>query len=83
VFNNSDGQNTGNILVNYKYCVSDSSNFDTDFHPDCTKFCSVFFRLLDRKFNDDSKNVLKTVTFSLQVGFISDFALDYRFNLSF
>jgi len=25
--------------------------------------------LLDRKFNEDSKNVLKTVIFSLQVGF--------------
>jgi len=23
-------------------CVFGSSNFDTDFIPDCTKFCSVF-----------------------------------------
>jgi len=23
-------------------CVSDSSNFDPTFLPDCTKFCSVF-----------------------------------------
>jgi len=29
--------------------------------------------LLDRKFNEDSKNVLKTVIFSLQVGLTSDF----------
>jgi len=28
-----------------------------------------FFRLLDRKFNEDSKNVLKTVILSLQLGF--------------
>jgi len=59
-------------------CVSGSSNFDTAFLPDCTKFYSVFsgywieslmeiskipnfvvfFRLLDRKFNKDFKNVL-------------------------
>jgi len=36
----------------------------------------VFFRLLDRKFNEDFKNVLKTVIFSLQVGFTGDFAPD-------
>jgi len=36
----------------------------------------VFFRLLDRKFNEDSKNVLKIVIFSLQVGFTGDFVLD-------
>jgi len=29
----------------------------------------IFFRLLDRKFNEDSKNLLKTAIFSLQVGF--------------
>jgi len=29
--------------------------------------------LLDRKFNEDSKNVLKTVIFSLQVGLTSNF----------
>jgi len=28
----------------------------------------VLFKLVDRKFNGNSKNVLKTVTFSLQVG---------------
>jgi len=25
-------------------CVSDSSNFDSTFFPNCTKFCSVFLR---------------------------------------
>jgi len=29
--------------------------------------------LLDRKFNEDSKNILKTVIFSLQVGLTSKF----------
>jgi len=29
-----------NVLSN---CVSDGSNFDPTFHPDCTKFCSVFY----------------------------------------
>jgi len=29
--------------------------------------------LLDRKFNEDSKNVLKTVIFLLQVGFTGNF----------
>jgi len=33
----------------------------------------VFFRLLNRKFNEDSKNVLKTVIFLLQVDFTGDF----------
>jgi len=33
----------------------------------------VFFRLLDRKFNENFKNVLKTVIFLVQVGFIGDF----------
>jgi len=45
----------------FSKCFSGSSNFNTTFIPDCTKFCSVFFRLSGRKFNDDSKNVLKTV----------------------
>jgi len=53
-------------------CLSSSKNFDTTFLPDCTKSCSVFFRLLNRKFNEDSKNVLKTVIFSLQMGFTLD-----------
>jgi len=36
----------------------------------------VFFTLLDRKFNEDSKNVLKTVIFLHQVGFSIDFVPD-------
>jgi len=51
-----------------------SSNFDTAFLPDCTKFRS-FFMLLNRKFNKNSENVLKTVIFSLQVGFTGNFVL--------
>jgi len=29
-------------LTDLSNCVSGSSNFDSDFVPDCTKFCSVF-----------------------------------------
>jgi len=64
-------------------CISGSSNVDTVFLRDCTKFCSVFFRLLNRKFNGDSKNVLKTVFFLLQVGFTGDFVSDYLFKVCF
>jgi len=35
------------------------------------------------KLNEDSKNVLKTVIFSLQVGFTDDFVLDSAFKLYF
>jgi len=38
---------------------------------------------LDRKFNEDSKNVLKTVIFVLQVGLTSDFDPDCPWKLSF
>jgi len=41
----------------------------------------VFFMSLDRKFNEDSKNVLKIVIFSPQVGFISDCVSDCPFKL--
>jgi len=34
--------------------------------------------LLDRKLNGDSKNVLKTVIFSLQVGLTSNFVSDFQ-----
>jgi len=34
-----------------------------------------------RKFNEDSKNVLKTVIFSFQVSFIVNFVLDSPFKL--
>jgi len=33
----------------------------------------MFFRLLKSQFNEDSKNVLETVIFSLQVSLASDF----------
>jgi len=46
-------------------CVSDSSIFDTTFLPDCTRFFNVFLMSLDRKFSEDSKNVLETVIFLL------------------
>jgi len=39
--------------------------------------------LLDRKLNEDSKNVLKTVIFSLQVGFTGDFVADCPLKLCF
>jgi len=68
------------VLLN---CVSGSSNFDTAFLPDCMKFCSVFFSLLNRKFNGHFKNVVKTVILSLQVGFTGDFVLDCPFKLCF
>jgi len=37
--------------------------------------------LSDRKFNEDLKNLLKTVIFLLQVGFTDDFVPDYPFKL--
>jgi len=52
------------------------------FLPDYTKFPS-FFRLLNRKFNKDSKNVLKSVIVSLQVGFTHDFLPDCLYKLCF
>jgi len=30
------------VLTVLSNCISGSSNFDTDFIRDCTKFCSVF-----------------------------------------
>jgi len=47
-----------------------------------TKFCSVF-RLLDRKFNEESKNVVKIVTFLHQVSFTGNFISDCPFKLCF
>jgi len=64
-------------------CVSVSSKFDTAFLPDCTKFFLFFLRLLDRKFNEDSENVLKTVIFLFQVGLTGDFVSDCPFKLCF
>jgi len=43
----------------------------------------VFFMLLHRKFNADSKNVLKTVIFSLPVGFPRDFVPECLYKLCF
>jgi len=43
----------------------------------------VFSRLLDRKFNENSKNVFKTVIFLLQEGFIGDFVPDSPIKLCF
>jgi len=44
---------------------------------------AVFFRLLNRKFNEDSKNVLKTVIFLLEMGLTSDFVFNCIFKLCF
>jgi len=38
---------------------------------------------LDRKFNEDSKNVLKTVIISFKVDFTSGFVADCHFKLCF
>jgi len=46
-----------------------------------SNFVVFFFMLPDRKFNGDSKNVLKTVIFSLQVTFTGDFVLVCPFKL--
>jgi len=54
-------------------CLSGSSNFDTAFFPLTVPNFVVFFRLLDRKFNENSKNVFNTVIFSLQRGFYRRF----------
>jgi len=43
----------------------------------------IFFRLLNRKLNENSKNELKIVIFLLQVGFTIDFVHDCSFKLSF
>jgi len=74
---------TGNFVPVLSNCVSVSSNFDTAFLPDCTKSCNVYSRLLNRKINADSKHVLKTVIFLLQMGFTDDFVSDCPFRLCF
>jgi len=43
----------------------------------------VFSMLLDRKFNEDFKNALKIIIFSLQVGFTGDFVPEHSFKLCF
>jgi len=67
------------VLSNW---LLDSLYFDTTFLQDFTWFCSVFMSL-DRKFNEDSKNVLKNMIRSLQVGFTSDFVPGCLFKLCF
>jgi len=64
-------------------CVSGGSNFNIAFLPDCTKFCTVFLKLQNRKINDDSKNVLKTIIFLLEEGFTRDFIIDCLYKLCF
>jgi len=67
---------TGNFVADCSLKLgSGCSNFDIAFSTDCTKFCSVFFKLLNRKFNEDFKNVLQSIIFSLQVGFTDDFII--------
>jgi len=44
---------------------------------------ALFFMSLDRKFDEDSKNMLKTVIFLLQVGFTGNFVSDCPFKLCF
>jgi len=70
-------------LTVFSDCVLGSLKFDTLFLSDCTKFGSVFFMLLDRKFNEDSKNVHKTVSFSLKVDFTGNFVLNCLFRRCF
>jgi len=67
------------FLTVFSNCVSGSSNLNIASLTDCTGF----FRLLDRKFNEDSKNVLKTVIFLFHVNYSSDFVIDCPFKLCF
>jgi len=53
------------------------------FSPGLYLISSVFLMLLDRKFNENSKNVLKTVIFLLQVSFTGDFVPYCSFKPSF
>jgi len=46
-------------------------------------FLTVPNLVIDKRFNGDSKNVLKTVIFLLQVGFTGDFVSDCAFILCF
>jgi len=53
------------------------------FSPWLYQIFVIFFMFLDRKINENSKNVLKLVIFSLQVGFIRNFAPDCIYKLCF
>jgi len=52
------------FLTVFSNRLSDSLYIDTTFLQKYNRFCS-FFMSLDRRFNEDSKNVLKTVIFLL------------------
>jgi len=90
---NEDSKNVHKTVI-----FSLQVSFTRDFIPACpVKLCFsqfklfsltisnfvVIFRLFDRKFDEDSKNVLKPVIFSLQVDFTSDFVPDCSFKLCF
>jgi len=47
------------FLIVFSNCVSDSSNFDTAFLPDCIKFCSIFSGYLIGNLMGISKMCLK------------------------
>jgi len=64
--------------------LESSLHFHTPlFYLTVLNFILFFFKQQNRKINEDSKNVLKTIIFSLQVGFIGDFVTDYPFKLCF
>jgi len=69
-------------LTVFSTCVFGSSKFHSIYLFEFIWFCSVFM-LLNRKFNKDSKNMLKTVIFWLQVSFTVDFVSDCLFKLCF
>jgi len=63
-------------------CITGSSNFDPPFSLTVPNFV-MLFRLLDGKFNEESKNVLKTVIFFLQVCYTGDFVAGLSFQTAF
>jgi len=64
-------------------CVLGSSNFDSTFLSDCTKFVCVFLCYWIGNLMRIPKNVLKSVIFSLQVGFTCDFVPDCLYKFCF
>jgi len=77
----------GNFVPEYHFkhsnCVFLAIQTLTPFYSLTVPDFVLFFMPLDRKFNEDSKNVLKNVIQLLQVGFTGDFVLDYHFKLCF
>jgi len=59
------GQQAILSMIVLSNCVSGNLNFDTPLFSLTIPNFVVFFRLFDRKFNEDYKNSLKTVIFSL------------------